>query len=654
MRRVKWLLLALIVAAGVFLRLYRLGDIPPGMTHDEADVGYHAAVVYETGQRHVVDQPYGFINQPLVQYSGALFMRLFGPSDVAQRLHSVFFGVLLIAVTYLWTRRGFDAWVAVTAAALMAVGFWPLMTSRFALNNQPAPAIFAIGILWLWSALFGAALSQPGRFLTAAASGLFLGLAVYPYEAGRAALASIPAFGLYLFASRRFANAPALPRSLRPLVVATVVAALVAAPHLLDPRSWGRTGTLVSETVGAGGAGSLAATIAEGLGTIFVKGDPFVTYNIPDRPIFDPILAVLFVVGLVVSLRRWREPAYGYTLIWLVFGLAPTLVVGAFTSTIHSIAAQPPVFVLLGIGVRAIAQLVARPRVRVALLGGLAAYSAGVTFDDYFNRWADSPAVRAAYYHYFAAMLDEVNTRADRHDVALSSAYPDKPLDPFIAARRLRRSDVRLRHFDARRALVFPDSDSALLLIPALTPIDPALAARLDLPAPRTIRLRPDDLIASFDEYDWNPRASLQHLTSNLPLLNVRFGGALELLGAQVVTSKVASGGEVVVITLWRVIDPLALGAVHATKYDREAALFTHLIDGNGPPVAQDDRLDAPVSSWRAGDAFTQVHRLTLKPDVAPGRYRLRVGVYTLPGQARLPASSGGDTVIVGEVEVTP
>ncbi len=655
MKRVEWLLLALIVAAGVFLRLYRLGDIPPGMTHDEADVGYHAAVVYATGQRHVVDQPYGFINQPLVQYSGALFMRLFGPSDVTQRLHSAFFGALLIVVTYLWARRALDAWVAVTAAAFMAVGFWPLMTSRFALNNQPVPAIVAIGILLLWSALFGATLSKPGRFFTAVASGLFLGLAVYPYEAGRAALASIPAFGLYLFAARRFANASPLRRSLRPVVVATVVAVLVAAPHLLDPRSWGRTGTLVSETVGAGGVDSLAATIAEGLGTLFVKGDPFVTYNIPDRPIFDPVLAVLFVVGLVIALRRWREPAYGYTLIWLASGLAPTLLVGAFTSTIHSIAAQPPVFVLLAIGAVAAARFVAGRRSRsAALIGGLVAFSAIGAFNDYFNVWANTPAVRAAYANYLALMLDEVSARADRRDVAISSAYPDKPLDPFIAARRLRRSDVRLRHFDARRALVFPDSDSALLLIPALTPIDSALAGRLDLPAPKTIRLRPDDLIPSFDEYDWNPRASLQHLTSNLRLLNVNFGGALELLGAQVVTSNVAPGGEVAVITLWRVIDPAALGAVHATKYDREAVLFTHLIDGDGPPVAQDDRLDAPVSSWRAGDAFAQVHRFTLKPDIAPGTYRLLVGVYTQPGQARLPASSGGDSVIVGEVEVTP
>ena len=663
MKRVEWLLLALIVAAGIFFRLYRLDAIPPGMTHDEADVGYHAAAVYATGERHIVDAPYGFIHQPFVQYSGALFMRLFGPTDLTQRLHSAFFGTLLIVVTTVWARHAFDAWIALTAAAFMAVGFWPVMTSRFALNNQPVPTLFAIGIGLLWTRLLTPTPthSQPfRRTLIAITSGLFLGLSVYPYEAGRAALASIPVLGAYLFLLSRLSHTPIRPHSLRPIVIALIVAALVAAPHLLDPRSWGRTGTLVSETVGSGGLNSLVSTIAAGLGMIFVKGDPFVTYNIPDRPIFDPILAIPFVVGLAIAIRKWRMPAYGYTLIWLAFGLLPTLVVGAFTSTIHSIAAQPPIFVLLAIGAVAIARLVTRHRPIAGThfsagaigIGALVIFSAIITASDYFDRWANAPAVRAAYYNYLASLLDHVNSRSDVRDVAISSAFPDKPLDPFIAARRLRRAGVMLRHFDARRAIVFPDTDSALLLIPALTPIDSALAERLDLPAPETIQMRPDDLIQSFDAYNWNPRATSDRLISAMTPYSANFGAALELTGAQVVTPNASPGGEVVVLTLWRVIDPTALGPIDETLYDRAVVLFTHMLDPNGALVAQEDRLDAPVSSWQAGDTFAQVHRLVIKPDAAPGAYRLLVGAYVLPTRTRLQVSSGEDIISVGEVEV--
>ena len=655
MKRVEWAWLALAVALGVFFRVYRLGDIPPGMTHDEADVGYHAAAVYETGQRHLVDQPYGFINQPFVQYSGALFMRLFGPTDLAQRLHSVFFGALVIVFTALWARRAFDAWIALTAAAFLAVGFWPVMTSRFALNNQPVPALFAAGVWLLWLAFPTAGRRAKGTAWGLAA-GLCLGLSVYPYEAGRAALASLPALGVYLFIVRRRSRASTPPYSLKPFLLALAVALLVAAPHLLDPRSWGRTSTLVSETVGAGGAHSPIAALAEGLGTLFVKGDPFVTYNIPDRAILDPLLAVPFVAGLVIAARRWREPAYGYTLIWLVFGFAPTLVVGAFTSTIHSIAAQPPIFVLLAAGAVALARWIGRgrPGRAASLLVGWAILSAVIGGRDYFERWANEPAVRAAYYSYFASMIEEVNMRSGVQHVAISSAYPDKPLDPFIAARRLRRSDAALRHFDARRAIVLPDADSALLLVPALTPIDPALVDRLDLPQPEIVAMRPDDRVASFAAYDMNPRVISDRLIADLAPLSANFGDAVELVAAQVVTRRVAPGGEVVVVSVWRVLDAEALGPVDPTKYDRQAALFTHLVDESGALVAQDDRLDAPVSSWRSGDIFAQVHRLALQPDAEAGAYRLLAGIYTLPSVTRLRLPTGEDAAPVGEVEVRP
>lgn len=647
------LALIAIVAIGIALRLYRLDAIPPGMTHDEADVGYHAAALYQTGQRVIVDAPYGYINQPFVQYSGALLMHLFGPTDLTQRLHSVIFGTLLIIATYLWARAAFDTSIALTAAAFMAVGFWPLMTSRFALNNQPVPALFTAGLWLLWRT-FTLPYPHPSkRIITATASGLCIGVAVYAYEAGRAVLASLPFLGIYLLMLQRtpYEATPVAggSRSIwrTPFLIAFVVALLVAAPHLLDPNSWRRTGTLVSETVGAGGTQSLFNTIAEGLGTLFIKGDPFVTYNIPDRSILDPILAVPFVIGLLIALRKWRAPVYGYTLIWLIFGLAPTLIVGAFTSTIHSIAAQPPVYVLLSIGVTTIARYASRIRRQAGPVPiiALLAFSTVITFNDYFLDWGDRREVRAAYYDYFRSMLHEVNTRIDVHDVAISSVYPDVPLDPFIAGRELRREDVTLRHFNAQHALVFPNTDSALLLIPDLAPLNPLLA---------TSASSPEASGNTYTTYNWNPRAALDDLSSRLTPFDATFGGAIRLIGAHIDPAQATRGTTVNMLTLWRVIDPDALGPIDASLYDHTAALFTHMLDANGAIVAQDDRLDAPASSWQAGDAFVQIHRLLIRQDVATGSYRLFVGVYLPPNNVRLHLADGSDAIAIGTLEVSP
>lgn len=665
MKRWHALALLVIVAVGIILRVAQLDAIPPGMTHDEADVGYHAAVVYETGERHIVDAPYGYIHQPFVQYSGALLMKLLGPTDLTQRLHSVFFGVMLIVVTYLWARDAFDVSIGLTAAAMVAVGFWPLMTSRFALNNQPVPTLFTLGLWLLWPTLVSRSHRQT-PILKPLLAGLFFGLSVYPYEAGRVVLASLPFLGVYLFALERLkpqAEVDAAQVSMVqvatpnrsawrvPFLIAFAVAVFVAAPHLLDPNSWRRTGTLVSETVGTGGAQSLVATVFEGLSTLVIKGDPFVTYNIPGRPIFDPILAVPFVLGLLIAIRKWRTPAYGYTLLWLAFGLAPTLVVGAFTSTIHSIAAQPPVFICLALGLVAIARFLSRIHSAAApiFVAALIVFSGTVTALDYFERWGQSPQVRAAYNNTFASMIDKVNTRSDAHDVAISSLFPDVPLDPFIAARQLRRSDVTLRHFNAQRALAFPDSDSALLLIPDLAKLDPIFIKGLDLSIPESIASLDDDLMPAFGVYAWNPRIEFENLVSRATPLDANFGGALQLVGVQIEPAQVSRGDDVIVQTFWRIIDPQSLGAVDASLYDHTVVLFTHMVDENGVLVTQEDRLDFPASSWQQGDAFVQIHRLEVGGAVVAGTYRLLAGVYTQPAQTPL-----ADTMFIGEVEVLP
>jgi 4-amino-4-deoxy-L-arabinose transferase-like glycosyltransferase len=110
----------LILVVAAFFRFYRLDAIPPGLTHDEADTGYFVASVYR-GTPSTVDVPYGYAYKPFTKYSGALFMLLFGPTDLALRLHSAFFGTLLVLVTYLWVQEAFGMTAGLGGAGLMAV-----------------------------------------------------------------------------------------------------------------------------------------------------------------------------------------------------------------------------------------------------------------------------------------------------------------------------------------------------------------------------------------------------------------------------------------------------------------------------------------------------------------------------------------------------
>ena len=61
------------------------------------------------------------------------------------------------------------------------------------------------------------------------------------------------------------------------------------------------------------------------LGMFAIHGDPGWPHNISGRPIFDPLSALLMLVGLALAVRRLRQPAYGFIIIWLVVMFVPSL-----------------------------------------------------------------------------------------------------------------------------------------------------------------------------------------------------------------------------------------------------------------------------------------------------------------------------------------
>lgn len=93
---------------------------------------------------------------------------------------------------------------------------------------------------------------------------------------------------------------------------------------------------------------------------------------------------------------------------------------------------------------------------------------------------------------------------------------------------------------------------------------------------------------------------------------------------------------------------PLALEWESLAHTPESYTLFVHLIAPDGTLVAQQDRppLDgfAPTTLWDPGERLLDEMTLTLPPDLAPGRYELRVGLYT-PTNGRLPVTKAGQPV---------
>jgi hypothetical protein len=674
-RRWEMAALVVILLLAAVLRFYRLDSIPPGLTHDEADFSHDAIAVYH-GSRPLYVATYGYQDEPLMHYASALVMLVAGPSYVAVRATAALFGVLLVLLTFLWARTAFGSTVALLAAAWLAVSTWPVATSRFALQVEPTASVAVLANLFLWLAMGlgtdGEGSAPRQRWRPAVHWVLFalcVALSIYAYEASRVTWILFPLFGATLAAARP----DLVRRDWWKLLAALAAAAALALPLLTHPAAWDRVGRLAGplEALRSGSFGPILASARQVLGMFTFSGDPFVTYNVPGRPILDPVTGLFFYAGVLLCLWRWRRPACVFALLWLLVGTAPSMLSGLHSATLRSIVAQPVVSVLPAVALAEAVDWAARRfRPRRAVLPVLAmvllilAGGGLVTAREYFVRWANLPATREAYFSDLVQALYAVDADSSDRLAVLSTPFPNLPHDPYVAQVMPAQHDADIRWVDGRGALLLPPISAARLVVLSRAPLDPLLREAL---VGEPVALVPVEGTDEFFEVlDWDPASTLEVLRATCAetmlrldggaSLPVDLGHSVQLVGYALEPSVVAPGGTVRLTTLWHVLSPDPLGPVLPGLYGHDAAVFAHLLDGDSQVVAQQDRLDFPAWDWRPGDTFVQLHTLEIPPDLSAGRYDLEAGLYTRPDLRRLQVmvdgEARGDRVLLRPVEV--
>jgi hypothetical protein len=651
-------LISLILLAALALRLFRLVEIPPGLTHDEANHGREAIEILDGELRYYFPLNYG--SEPLYSYTVAGTMVLLGENLFALRLVNVLFGLAAIAATAVWARGAFDRATALAAAGLLAVSFWPLASSREALRAGMLPFFMVLAVWFFWQIVCNpcgveeASADKPRgcrQMATSREAGLVLGFALsvvatfHIYLAARVAWLLFPLFLLYLALFHR----SDFRRSWRPALAGLLLAGLSLLPMFFylanNPYAQTRlsmlSGTL--QLVASGELLPIMGNAVEALLAFFWPGfgDHFLAYNIPGRPVFDVVTAVFFLTGLLVSLRRWRQPAYAFLLLWFVTGIIPSLVTGSTANTTRNLAALPAVYLLPAVGFVFVARALAgrfKLSQRGVLTIGAAVWLLFVAFGsarDYFVRWGESPEVRGAYQHTLVEELAYLHGRniADE-PVVISTVYPGPAHDASIALVLAGENSASYRWIDARGALLLPGGEDSHAVFPSSTPPHEAFSGYLE--ALDTVTLRPDDLDPQFSLY----AVSRDQVPAGQALL-VDFGSAVQLIDVVWLTPRAQPGDSVELLTTWRVTDPASIGPVHPPAFQPDTVFFTHLLDDAGNLISQRDALDAPSWSWQAGDIILQVHQLDLPAGLQGGEYGSFVGIYDRQTGERLPLYDG-------------
>ena len=102
----------------------------------------------------------------------------------------------------------------------------------------------------------------------------------------------------------------------------------------------------------------------------------------------------------------------------------------------------------------------------------------------------------------------------------------------------------------------------------------------------------------------------------------------------------------------------LRLHWVTDAALDADYTVFVHLVPpgGDGAPLSQGDAppMDGrwPTYLWLPGVVLSDLHRVPLPADVAPGEYDLLVGLYDPNTGTRLPLVTGGDAVRIPDIPI--
>ena len=632
-RATLWAMVAVLLLAAA-LRLAEFGRLPPGLYHDEAYHGLDAATVL-AGDRPLYF-PANNGREPLFIYLVAGAVGVLGRSPFALRLPALFAGLLTVAATGALGNALFSRRVGVLAAAVLAVTLWHVHLSRVGFRAVLLPLFTAL-TLWQGARV---SVSHRRRAITGALlAGLFYGLTFYTYTAARFTPVALAVYAALLARRRRSLTVRAAP------LLAAVAAALLtllplAVYTVLHPQEvLGRPGQVFvwNAAISHGDPwGLLAHNLLATLGMFFWRGDRIWRHNVPWRPVFDPLLGLMFLLGLLVALRRARRsPAALLLIVWTAVMSLPTVLAEDAPHFLRAVGLLPLIALLPALGLDWLWTRLARPRpwlaplVAVGVLGGGLVSTAWAYFGDY----ARAPQTAYWFEEGAVGLAGSVNR-------FLGAGWDgERMLHAPAAGRRVYLERGLWEQWPQVRFLVGPSA--AVTLLPAAPPSDlgagvavfvwpygdyaPALTL---LPHPAEVSVEEGPL--SQGDRDPRPYTTFLAFYARPPTegtVVARFGAGVELLGTEVTA---ADGGRVRVRLIWRATAPV----------DEDYTVFLHYLR-DGERIAQGDSRAAgghyPTTAWRPGDVVCDDHFLVGIGEPQPGRDRLRFGLWRPESGARLP-----------------
>lgn len=136
----------------VFLRFYQLGNIPAGLTNDEAGVGWDAYSILNTGRDqwnqfmpiHFI--AFGDYPLPVLRYLTILPVYFFNLNSFSVRFPSALFGTISVILVFFLVKKISNEKVALLSSLLLSISPWAIGLSRVTIEPNIAITFFLLGL----------------------------------------------------------------------------------------------------------------------------------------------------------------------------------------------------------------------------------------------------------------------------------------------------------------------------------------------------------------------------------------------------------------------------------------------------------------------------------------------------------------------------
>ncbi|GIK43183.1 MAG: hypothetical protein BroJett011_70160 [Chloroflexota bacterium] len=694
MKRYK-ILLPLILLA-FFLRVWQLPVTPPGLWYDEAYYSMDAAWLLDGGPWRLFFAGNNG-REPLFIYLQSLFIWLFGAQPLTSRLLGPLVGTLTVPVVYVLARRltrGRQStpwplapapyWLPYVATAGLATSFWHIGLSRGGFRGILLPLATGLVFYAFWRGWQPPLKGEGIRGRWMALAGLALGLSQYTYLSARALPLVFAAFALVWTAlywfnpNRQPSSLPTLPFSrLKTLWLELVLMAIIAAA-VFAPLGWvfyqnpalfsARTGDVLFTP---DSPADLFQHLFAALRLFVDGGDPNWRHHLPGRPMLGWLGWLGFWPGLVLCLRHPRRSAYLFLVIALLILFLPALLAVPPIHALRLSALLPVYYLIFALGLMEVPRFTLHalrtthhtPRIIAVTLTAVLLLETGLTFFDYFYRWARAEETYVEYNGPLVDFVSEVVEQTNQTAVAIPFQLYVHPTTRYLLHDYFTEQPAPADLSGPVRLVTLPNDFRMLNVgnIPTspawvwLTrrsdgrgaayvsrPPRPAEQAYLDGPL---AALTPDVYRDRFGRElaQWrtlpDPAPLLPLFTATAPerTITLNWANLAELTGYDVLPAVIKPGQPLTLNLYWR--------SLTDTTFDER--LFLQLIDRAGNPINQweGEAFREDMYRWRPDGILPSQHILWVGPEAAPGPYLVRLGFFDDRTGRRLPiikAEGGG------------